>query len=392
MPAPRRTPLYEHHRAAGAKLVDFAGWEMPVEYPTGLRAEHEAVRGACGIFDVSHMGQVQTSGPGALALLQRMTSNDVAAIPVGGAQYGLLCEERGGVLDDLFTYRLAGERYLTVTNASRHEHDYQRLAAYRERSRADEVGVGDVDLADGESIGDVDLADGDSVGEVDLSNASFDLLDRRDDFAMIAVQGPTARAVVGELVEQELPLRMRVHEQAVAGRTVLVCGTGYTGEDGVELLCAPEDAGPIWDELVRRGAVPAGLGARDTLRLEACFHLYGNDVTPARNPIEAGLGWCCAEPTGFIGCEAVAAARANGPREKLVAFAIDGKGIARAGNEVLGGGVVTSGTLSPTLGIGVGLAYVPATRAATGTHLQIDVRGKLRDAVVRAKPLVAKHG
>jgi aminomethyltransferase len=357
--SPRHTPLYERHRAAGAKLVDFAGWEMPVEYASGLRAEHEAVRSACGVFDVSHMGEVETSGAGALALLQRTTSNDVAAIDVGGAQYGLLCDEHGGVLDDLFTYRLGDERYLTVTNASRHEHDYGRLATYGEQGRA--------------------------AGEVELS-------DRQEAFAMLAVQGPSARSIVGELVEEDLPARMHVQEQLVAGRRMLVCGTGYTGEDGVELLCSREDAGPLWDELVGKGAIPAGLGARDTLRLEACFHLYGNDLTAERNPIEAGLGWCCSEATGFVGCEAVALARKNGTAEKLVAFAIEGRGIARAGNAIVGGGVVSSGTLSPTLGIGIGMAYVPSERSKVGTRLQIDVRGTVREAEVRAKPLVAKHG
>ncbi len=189
-----------------------------------------------------------------------------------------------------------------------------------------------------------------------------------------------------------LPARMRAAGRSLAGAEVLVCGTGYTGEDGVELLLAPEDAPRLWDELVARGATPAGLAARDTLRLEACFHLYGNDLMLERGPIEAGLGWCCKEDTGFIGADAVRAVRAAGPAERLVAFALDGPGIARAGNTIVGGGVVTSGTLSPCLGIGIGLAYVPAERAAVGTRLEIDVRGRVRGASVRRKPLVAKHG
>lgn len=381
---PRRTPLYSRHLAAGAKLVDFAGWEMPVEYPTGLRAEHEAVRSACGIFDVSHMGQVETKGDGALALLQRMTSNDVGAIDVGGAQYGLLCEHDGGVLDDLFTYRLGADRYLTVTNASRHEHDLARL----ERGAAGafgQPGAGDAERA---RAGDpADAGEAAPAG----AGAPVQLVDRRDELAMIAVQGPAARELVSGLVDEPLPARMTVKRQAVAGREMLVCGTGYTGEDGVELICDADHAGAVWDELTARGAVPAGLGARDTLRLEACFHLYGNDLSPERNPIEAGLGWCCVESTGFVGCEAVAAARADGPAQKLVAFAIEGRGIARAGDTVLGGGVVSSGTLSPTLGIGVGLAYVPAELATVGGRIEIDVRGRVREAVIRPKPLVAKR-
>jgi aminomethyltransferase len=168
---------------------------------------------------------------------------------------------------------------------------------------------------------------------------------------------------------------------------VLVCGTGYTGEEGVELLCAPEHAPALWEEVVRRGAVPAGLAARDTLRLEACYCLYGNELSAQRNPIEAGLGWCCKEATGFVGSEAVAAARAAGPAQKLVPFSIEGRGIARPGNAVVGGGLVTSGTFSPCLEQGIGLAYVPASSAQPGTGIEIDVRGTIRSAIVQRKPL-----
>jgi aminomethyltransferase len=359
--SPLHTPLYDRHVAAGAKLVEFAGWEMPVQY-SGVREEHMAVREACGIFDVSHMGEIETSGPGALALLQRLLSGDVAAIPVGGAQYSVLCREDGGVLDDLFTYRLDDERYLTVTNAANHERD---LDWFRACARGLQ-------------------ADGPPGPRVEVE-------DRLADYAMLAVQGPGARAIVRELAEEPLPARMSATTQRLGGAQALVCGTGYTGEDGVELLLAPADASALWDELVRRGATPAGLAARDTLRLEACFHLYGNDLSTERGPIEAGLGWCCKEDTGFIGAEAVRAVRAAGPGERLVAFALDGPGIARQGNAIAGGGVVTSGTLSPCLGVGIGLAYVPAERAAVGMSLEIDVRGRTRPAVVRAKPLVAKR-
>jgi aminomethyltransferase len=352
-----RTALFERHLAAGAKLVDFAGWEMPVSYrDIGIRAEHMAVREGCGIFDVSHMGEIETSGPGALGLLQRLLSNDVSRIllgddGVGRAQYSLLCREDGGVLDDLFTYRLGAERYLTVTNAANHARDLDWFRLQAE-------GVPDVEVSD-----------------------------RIDDYAMLAVQGPRARGIVEEICEAPLPERMTAATRRLAGREVLVCGTGYTGEEGVELLCAPGHAVALWDEIVKRGAVPAGLAARDTLRLEACFHLYGNDLSVDRGPIEAGLGWCCREETGFIGAPAVRAVREAGPAEKLIAFAIDGPGIARRGNPVRGGGEVTSGTLSPSLGMGIGLAYVPSEHAATGTRLEIDVRGKMRPAVVKDKPL-----
>jgi aminomethyltransferase len=345
----RRTALYDRHVAAGGRMVEFAGWEMPVQY-TGVRAEHLAVREGCGIFDVSHMGEIETFGPGAGALLQRLLSNDVAAMPVGGAQYSVLCREGGGVLDDLFTYRLGAERFLTVTNAANHVRDLEWWRAH--------------------------------AGGFDAQ-----VRDRLDDYAMLAVQGPRAREVVQALADSPLPARMHAAERMLGGVRVLVCGTGYTGEDGVELLLAPADAPPLWDELMRGGALPCGLAARDTLRLEACFHLYGHDLSLERGPIEAGLGWCCKEATGFIGADAVRAVREAGPVERLVAFALEGPGIARQGNPVVGGGVVTSGTLSPSLEVGIGLAYVPAARAAVGTRLEIDVRGKIRPAVVRAKPL-----
>jgi aminomethyltransferase len=373
VPNPRRTPLYERHVAAGAKLVDFAGWEMPVQYPDGVRAEHMAVRERCGIFDVSHMGEIETCAAGAEALLQRLLSNDVAKIPVGGAQYSVLCNQAGGVIDDLFTYRLEPHRYLTVTNASNHERDLTWF-----RSHTDGFDV--------------------------------ELHDRIDDYAMLAVQGPLAREIVQAISDAPLPARMTAATRRLAGAQVLVCGTGYTGEDGVELLAHPADAPALWGELVHRGAVPCGLAARDTLRLEACFHLYGNDLSLDRNPIEAGLGWCCREDTDFIGAGPIRSARmalsnphtsppaepamspAGRPAERLVAFKLDGPGIARQNNPIVGGGVVTSGTLSPSLNAGIGMAYVPLEHTALGTVLQIDVRGKIRSATVMRKPLYRKDG
>ncbi len=381
---PRRTPLYECHLAAGAKLVEFAGWEMPVQY-TGVREEHMAVRESCGVFDVSHMGEIETSGPGALALLQRLLSNDVAAIPVGGAQYSVLCREDGGVLDDLFTYRLGEDRYLTVTNAANHLRDFDWF-----RTHAGQPGAGEV-AARPAAGGEAPTSDpGAGDGERN-SDGVVRIEDRLDAYAMLAVQGPTAREIVQGLADGPLPARMTVAQLTVGGAPALVCGTGYTGEDGVELLLAPADAPAVWDALLEAGAVPAGLAARDTLRLEACFHLYGNDLSLDRGPIEAGLGWCCKEDTGFIGADAVRAVRTAGATERLAAFALDGPGIARQGNAVVGGGIVTSGTLSPCLGVGIGLAYLPAEHTAGGTRLEIDVRGRLRPATVVRKPFVAKH-
>jgi aminomethyltransferase len=350
----KRSPLHDRHVAAGARLVPFAGWEMPVQYE-GIRAEHVAVRRRAGVFDVSHMGEIETTGRDAEAFLQRILSNDVTKIAEGGAQYSVLCREDGGVLDDLFSYRLGSERFLTVTNAANHEKDLEWFVRHAQ----------DFDVT---------------------------LHDRLHDYAMLAVQGPGARAIVHELADGELPARFRTATLAVAGAPdVLVCGTGYTGEDGVELLVAPDHAATVWDAVVARGVTPAGLGARDTLRLEVCFHLYGNDLMESRGPIEAGLGWCCKEDTGFIGSEAIRATREQGPREKLAPFVLTGPGIPRQGNPVVGGGEVTSGTLSPCLEAGIGMAYLPPERAEPGTQIEIDVRGKSRAAEVRKKPLYSKE-
>jgi aminomethyltransferase len=348
-----RTPLHDRHVAAGARLVPFAGWEMPVQY-AGIRPEHQAVRERAGVFDVSHMGEIETTGPDAEAFLQRILSNDVTKLADGGAQYSVLCREDGGVLDDLFTYRL-GDRFLTVTNASNHGRD---LAWFRRHAEG------------------------------------FDVVlhDRLHDLAMLAVQGPQARDIVTGLADGELPKRFRTATRTVAGvEGVLVCGTGYTGEDGVELIVPAAGATAVWDALVQAGVEPAGLGARDTLRLEVCFHLYGHDLMEERGPIEAGLGWCCKEDTGFIGSDAVRTTREAGPAEKLAPFAVTGSGIARQGNPVVGGGEVTSGTMSPSLGYGIGMAYLPVEKSAPGTRIEIDVRGRTRTAEVRDKPLYSKE-
>ncbi|MDX6627287.1 MAG: aminomethyltransferase [Solirubrobacterales bacterium] len=337
--------------------MPFAGWEMPVTYE-GVREEHSAVRTHVGMFDVSHMGEVEVEGPGALAYLQHVLSNDVARLEIGGAQYSCLCQDDGGVLDDLFAYRLGSDRYLIVTNAANHGSD---LAWLGRQSRQFDVAVRDV----------------------------------ADRYAMLAVQGPHARAVLGRALKIELPPRMHVAHVRVGRRPALAAGTGYTGEDGVELLLDPEVAVPIWTELLDAGVVPCGLGARDTLRLEVCYPLHGNELSLERNPIEAGLGWCCKEETGFIGWEAVATARAEGTAEKLVPFLIEGAGIPREGNPVLSGGervgTVTSGTFSPSLEVGAGMAYVRSDLAEPGTELEIDVRGKLRAARIGSKPLYEKR-
>jgi aminomethyltransferase len=325
---------------------------MPVQYE-GIRPEHVAVRTRAGMFDVSHMGEIETRGPGSEALLQHLLSNDVTRLAEGGAQYSVLCREDGGVLDDLFTYRLGPERFLTVTNAANHEKD---LAWFREHAGGFEAEV----------------------------------VDAAADWAMVAVQGPEARAALEPLAGGPLPERMRTAELSVAGVDCLVCGTGYTGEDGAEVLIPPDGATAVWDALAGRGVVPVGLGARDTLRLEVCFHLYGNDLSEDRNPLEAGLGWCCKLDTGFIGADAL---RAVEPSDALVPFAFTGPGIPRAGNPLrteAGDGTVTSGSFSPCLEKGIGMAYVPVGASDPGTSIEIDVRGTPRAAEVAEKPLYRK--
>jgi aminomethyltransferase len=355
--AARRTSLYDTHVEAGAKMVPFSGWEMPVSYD-GIKEEHIAVRTHAGIFDTSHMGEIEVEGPGSLAFLQRLVTNDVAKLAIGRAQYSCLLNEEAGVIDDLFVYRLGSDRYLVITNAGNHETD---LAQFGKVARDFDVYVRDA----------------------------------AQDYAMLAVQGPNARKIVANTLHVELPPRMGVVARKVGRRPALICGTGYTGEDGVELLVDPDIAPAIWAELVDAGVVPAGLGARDTLRLEVCFHLHGNDLTDRTDPISAGLGWACKEATGFIGSDKVAVLRANGTERKLAPFIIEGPGIPRQGNPVMVGdetvGEVSSGTFSPSLEIGIGMAYLRTDLAEPGTAIDIDVRGKRRPARVSSKPLYSKE-
>jgi aminomethyltransferase len=362
----KRTALYDAHVEAGAKMVPFAGWEMPVSYE-GVRPEHLAVRTGAGLFDVSHMGEISTRGPRAREFLGRMLSNDLGKVGPGGAQYALLCREDGGVLDDLFTYWLEpddeGERFLTVVNAANADTDFAWLARQAE------------------------------------SWDGVEVADRSAEFAMLALQGPEAVALIEPLLEGEVPARFRHSEATLAGREgadihVLVCRTGYTGEDGVELLLSPRDALRAWRQLVDAGARPAGLAARDTLRLEVCYPLYGNDLSAERTPIEAGLGWACALDRDFVGVERLREQRERGTPEKLAPFVFTGPGIPRPGCGVLEAdsqvGVVTSGTLSPCMAVGIGMAYVRSDLAEPGTELTVDVRGKRRPARVESKPLYKK--
>ena len=357
----KHTPLHNAHVRAGARMVPFAGWEMPVQYE-GVRQEHVAVRTAAGVFDVSHMGEIATRGPRAAEFLQHLLSNDIRKIEPGGAQYALLCRDDGGVLDDLFTYRLSPangeERFLTVVNASNSDSDFDWFRRQAE-----------------------------SFGGVEVSDVSAE-------YAMLAVQGPRAVEIIRGLLEGEVPGRFHHAEGTVAGVPALVCRTGYTGEDGVELLVEPGGAVAVWDALLAAGVVPAGLGARDTLRLEVCYPLYGNDLSADRTPVEAGLGWACALDTDFVGVERLREQAEQGPAEKLAPFVFTEQGIPRPECAVLHEGetvgTVTSGTLSPCMDVGIGMAYVRADLAQPGTDLTIDVRGKQRPARVSKKPLYDK--
>ncbi|MEX0992652.1 MAG: glycine cleavage system aminomethyltransferase GcvT [Solirubrobacterales bacterium] len=356
----KRTPLHECHIEAGGRLVPFAGWEMPVQYE-GVRAEHLAVRGSAGLFDVSHMGEIETRGPRAMEFLRHLLTNDIGKVSPGGSQYSLLCREDGGILDDLFTYRLGDERFLTVVNASNVESDF----AWIEQQAREWEGV--------------------------------EVVDRCADYAMLALQGPQTVAKLQPLLaDGDVPERFGHRTVAVAGVRTLVCRTGYTGEDGVELLTDPQGGVAIWRELIGRGVTPAGLGARDTLRLEACYPLYGNELSVERTPIEAGLGWACALDEEFVGVERLRDQQREGTAERLIPFTFTGPGIPRAGCPVLVGdeavGTVTSGTLSPSLDIGIGMAYVRSDLAEPGTGIKVDVRGKQRPAVTASKPLHRKDG
>lgn len=351
----KRTPLYDCHVESGARLVDFAGWEMPVQY-SGVIEEHRAVRTGAGLFDVSHMGEVRVRGEGAEAFLQRITPNDVSKLAPGRAHYSGLLTERGTYVDDLLIYRLAADDFLVVVNASNADRDFAWMASRTE-------------------------------GQAEVENVS-------DRYALLALQGPKAVEILTPLATPgAADLRYYGFLQGeVAGVPTLISRTGYTGEDGFELYLDPADAPAVWRKLLEAGASPAGLGARDTLRLEAAMALYGHEIDESTTPFEAGLAWVVKLDKGdFLGRGALAAQRERGVGKKLVGFEVQGRGIARQGHGVLseggeGVGTVTSGTWSPTFEKALGLAYVPPEMAAPGTPVTVDVRGKGLPAVVVETP------
>jgi aminomethyltransferase len=343
----KRTPLYDEHKAAGARLVPFAGWEMPVQYE-GVRAEHGAVRTRAGLFDVSHMGEVVFRGPEAEAAVQRLVTRDVSRLEAGQAGYAAVCYESGGTVDDVLVYKRSDE-FLVVVNAANREKDVAHFL--------------------------------DNAGGFDV-----DITDESDEWALLALQGPEAREILQTFTDADLAgLRYyRFVEAEVNGAPAIVSRTGYTGEDGFELYVRPDDAPALWRALLDAGVAPVGLGARDTLRLEAGMCLYGNELDPETTPLEAGIGFAVHlnKEQEFVGREALRKEKEEGLRKKLVGFKVEGRGIARHGHAVAvegeDVGIVTSGTQSPTLGEAIGLALVTP-----------EVEDSF-DVIIRDRPVAAK--
>jgi aminomethyltransferase len=356
-----RTPLHDVHVRSGARMVEFAGWDMPVQY-SGLLEEHEAVRTHAGLFDVSHMGEVVFRGPRALASLNRLFTNDLSRVADGQAQYGCLCRESGGIVDDVVVYRRSAEDLLVCVNAANRQKDFEWLR--------------------------------DHAGGVPVTNES-------DDWAQLALQGPRAREILQPLARLDLAGVRTFHfaEGEVAGVRCTVARTGYTGEDGFELFCRPDQAARLWTALAdagsRAGLLPAGLGARDTLRLEMAYRLYGSDMDDGTTPLEAGLAWVVKLDKGdFVGREAMLRQKESGVPRKLVGFALTDPGIARHGYDVVRDGskvgTVTSGTRSPSLKTSIGLAYVPPALAAEGSTFAVEIRGRPAAAKVVKTPFYVR--
>ncbi len=355
----KQTPLHDEHVGLDGRMVPFAGYAMPVQYPTGIVKEHNAVRNAAGLFDVSHMGEFEIRGPGALDLIQQLLTNDASKLSVGQAQYTVLCQEDGTALDDCLVYRFE-DHYMVVVNAANLEKD----RAWFEKH------AGDFDV---------------------------EFTDRSDEFGLLALQGPKAQSILARLTDTDLDAIKfyRFAEGDAAGKPAVISRTGYTGEDGFELYLAAADAAPVWRALLEAGEgdglIPAGLGARDSLRLEVGYILYGNDLDEERTPLEANLGWVVKlGKDDFIGREALARQKEEGPDRKLVGFVLQERGFPRQGYEIRvdGGhaGEVTSGVLSHSAGQGIGMGYVPAAAAAPGTRIEVVIRDRAIPAEVVRPP------
>ncbi len=359
-----RTPLYDAHVAIGARMVDFAGWEMPVQY-SGPIPEHMAVREAAGLFDVSHMGEVEVTGPGAAGLVNRLTTNDVSKLADNQVQYSTLTNEEGGIIDDLLVYRINAEYYLLVVNASNAAKDFAWIKKH---------------------------ADSSGVEAHDTSRA----------YALLALQGPRSELILQGLTDHMLDHIPYYWSQRVVvdGVDCRVSRTGYTGEDGFEIFCAPDDAKHVWNRLLvtghKEGLLPCGLAARNTTRLEAAFRLWGNDMDETTTPLEAGLGWVVKlGKGGFIGRGPIERQKEHGLTRKLIGFEMLDRAPARDGYEVrINGhraGSVTSGSFAPFLKKNIGLAYLPTEHATTGTELSVVVRGREVPARVVATPFYKRE-
>jgi aminomethyltransferase len=356
------TALHDAHRALGAKLVDFAGWEMPISY-AGTVAEHGAVRRAAGAFDIGHMGRLRVRGSGATAYVESIVTRGVTDVPNGAARYALVCNERGTILDDIFVYRYSADDWLLIVNGA----NRLKIVAWLQQRRPAGVTVEDRTLETG----------------------------------LIAIQGPRARDVLDRLsIATPSPFRLHTFIETVRnGRPLLIARTGYTGEWGVEVMAEHAVIAALWGDALAHGKdlglVPVGLGARDTLRLEMGYALYGHEIDETTTPLDAGLEWAVDfGKTDFVGKAALAAQRSRGLTRRLVGFELIDKGVPRQGHPILAdgavAGVVTSGNLSPSLDKGVGMGYMDAARAAEGTPIEIDIRGKRKRAVVVKPPFYKK--
>jgi aminomethyltransferase len=345
-PALKHTPLYDTHVRLGGKIVPFAGYELPVQYPTGITAEHKAVRTACGMFDVSHMGEFIVRGARAVEFADHVTTNHVAKLDVGQAQYSTICNERGTIEDDCLVYRFADGHLMMVVNGSNKEKDLAHVQAHAGR-----FGV--------------------------------TIEDRTDDIALIAVQGPRAQTILQPMASLDLAsiTYYRFAEGTVGDEKGIISRTGYTGEDGFELYVDASSAAALWQRLLDAGVIPCGLGSRDSLRLEAGLALYGNDIDDTTTPLEANLGWLVKLQKGdFVGRDALVRQKEQGIPRRLVGFTTTERAFPRHGYPVFHNGaesgVVRSGTMSPTLEIPIGTCYLPATAAKEGTPFEIEIRGK----------------
>jgi aminomethyltransferase len=357
----KRTPLYQEHIELGAKMIPFAGFEMPVQYPDGVQKEHRAVRESAGLFDVSHMGEFLVRGDDAERFVNYLVSNDVSQLTPGQAQYSVMCKEDGGIVDDLLIYRFP-DRIRLVVNAANLDKDFDWVQHSLAQSHASDV----------------------------------ELADESDDVALLALQGPISEQLLGEITDVGLSEvgYYRFTEGQVAGERCVVSRTGYTGEDGFELYCAPEAASVLWRALLAAGGErlrPVGLGARDSLRLEMGYALYGNDIDEETTPLEAGLGWTVKFGKGeFVGREALLEQKERGIRRKLCGFVLKKRGFPRPGYEIRHNvepvGTVRSGTMSPSLGEGIGTGYLPLQFADPGTAIEIMIRGQPMAAEVTRLP------